>query len=72
MNKSKLAERILEQTGGNPFITVNGLIKLLHTSHKAVSDLTEDLVPVSRATRANKAKYYFVDDIAEAIMRKGI
>lgn len=75
MTKAKLAERILQQTEGNPFVSISELMRIFHLGYRRVDELVEDLIPVTgkgRGMQNGRGKWFFVDDIADAIMRKGI
>ena len=73
MTKKELADRLIQQTDGNPLITVTVLMDIFKIGYRKASDIVNDLTPVTKGNgKRNRAKYYFVDDIAEAIMRKGM
>lgn len=72
MTRKELADRMLEQNGGNPMLALKDIMRIFQIGYIKSVDLTDDLISVSGHGKKNRAKYYFVDDIAEAIMRKGL
>ena len=64
---------MLEWNNGRPFIKVKDVMKIFGVGHKKAIELTEDLIPASKGTgKANRARLYFIDDVAKEIMRKGL
>lgn len=72
MTKKELADRLLEQNDGSPMLALKDIMRVLKIGYVKSSELTSDLIPVSGHGKRSRAKYYFVDDVADAIMRKGL
>ena len=73
MTKSELAGRMLEWNNGNPFITVTSIMELFSIGHKKATEVTDDCIPIKNGSgKANRAQYFFIDDVAESIMRNGL
>lgn len=73
MTRKELADRLIEQNKGNPFMNITTIMDVLDIGYKKAAEVTSDLIPASKGKgKSNRAKYYFVDDIADAIMRKGL
>ena len=73
MTKKELADRLIESNKGKPVMTVTDLMAIFQLGHEKAVNIVCDLIPISKGTgKSSRAKYYFVDDIAEAIMRKGL
>ena len=72
MTKKQLADRILEQNGGNPVVAIKDIMRIFQIGYVRATNVTCDLVSVSGAGKRNRAKYYFVDDVADSILRKGL
>lgn len=73
MTRKELADRLIEQNDGNPMLSITRIMGIFQIGYKAATDITNDLIPVSKGVgKKNRAKYFFVDDVAEAVMRKGL
>lgn len=69
MTTKEVADRLTEANRGHPFITKHQVRKILGISHEKAATLVSDIPPICSGN--NKKKYYFVDDVATEIVRRG-
>lgn len=73
VTKKELADRLIEQNGGSPFITQTDMMRLFKMGYQKVSAITTSLTPIKKGSgKSNRATYYFIDDVAEQIMKEGL
>ena len=74
MNWQELAKNIQEANDGKIMIRRRELMKVLGVGDGRARRILNDLTPMfsTEAHYKNRAKLYFVDDVAKEIMRKGM
>ena len=74
MTQQELYKKILDRNDGKLMLTRHKLIKILGVNYSRVDKIVEDLTPMynTEGTGQNRAKLYFVDDVAREIIKKGL
>lgn len=73
MTKEDIAQRLLKLNSNKPFLTFNGVRKATGLGYLRCRMLVDDLHTVTGPKHGNRTtQLYFVDDVADAIMRKGL
>lgn len=73
MTKEDIATRLIELNGGYAWASLNKVMKLTRLGHDKCRVLVSDLTPTAGPNHGGKVtQLYFLDDVADAIMRKGL
>ena len=79
MTVQELTKKIMEENKGRVFITPRKLSKIIGIGRERTNEILSDLSPAygaygkpRRQGAENMPRYYFVEDVAKEIMRKGI